>query len=271
MQIMTEKPNHEQRAYSAWKILTEVSFQRGTITYGDLAKLLNIHPRPIRIILGIIYDHCVNNNLPPLTILVLNKLTGLPGSGFTDYDPLNPQKVFDFVYDFNWRIIENPFEYARTGTNQNELASRLLNFPDQSADVFAQVKVRGIQQRIFRQALLKAYKYSCAMCGFSFPEALEACHIIPYSECGPAQKLDIKNGLLLCSTHHKLFDKGYITVNNNYSIDYFDMKEEEGKHTEYDRLMTINLHSKKLNLPKDINHLPDAANLEIHRKLWIEG
>ncbi|MDI9421103.1 MAG: HNH endonuclease [Bacillota bacterium] len=62
----------------------------------------------------------------------------------------------------------------------------------------------------FRQRVLLAYEYSCAVCGFNVrlghnPVALDAAHIKWHQSGGP----DVEsNGLALCSLHHKLFDRG---------------------------------------------------------------
>jgi putative restriction endonuclease len=66
----------------------------------------------------------------------------------------------------------------------------------------------------FRQRVLKAYEYRCAVCGFnvrlgSVSIALDAAHIRWHQAGGP----DIENnGLALCVMHHKTFDLGAFTV-----------------------------------------------------------
>ena len=66
----------------------------------------------------------------------------------------------------------------------------------------------------FRNKVLSAYEYRCAVCGFNVRignvvVALEAAHIKWHQAGGP----DVhENGLSLCSLHHKLFDRGAFTV-----------------------------------------------------------
>ncbi|MHA6247951.1 phosphorothioated DNA-binding restriction endonuclease [Pontibacter sp. CAU 1760] len=67
---------------------------------------------------------------------------------------------------------------------------------------------------LFRDIILKAYGYQCAVCGFSVRLrhqllALEAAHIMWHQAGGPDVEV---NGLALCATHHKLFDMGAFTV-----------------------------------------------------------
>lgn len=70
----------------------------------------------------------------------------------------------------------------------------------------------------FREKILSAYEYRCAVCGFNVRIghvviALEAAHIKWHQAGGP----DIhENGLSLCSLHHKLFDRGAFTVDTDH-------------------------------------------------------
>ncbi|MBE8990053.1 tetratricopeptide repeat protein [Nostoc sp. LEGE 12450] len=62
----------------------------------------------------------------------------------------------------------------------------------------------------FRQSLLEAYNYRCAITGCDAQEALEAAHIIPFSE---TENNHPSNGLLLRADIHTLFDLNLITIN----------------------------------------------------------
>lgn len=66
----------------------------------------------------------------------------------------------------------------------------------------------------FRQRMLKAYEYRCAVCGFdvrlgSVSIALDAAHIRWHQAGGPESE---DNGLALCVLHHNTFDLGAFTV-----------------------------------------------------------
>ncbi|MBD3842474.1 MAG: HNH endonuclease [Campylobacterales bacterium] len=68
----------------------------------------------------------------------------------------------------------------------------------------------------FRDKILRAYGYSCAVCGFNVRLAhalvgVEAAHIKWHQAGGPDVE---ENGIALCSLHHKLFDRGVFTINN---------------------------------------------------------
>lgn len=67
-------------------------------------------------------------------------------------------------------------------------------------------------QGSFRVLVTDAYGRRCAITSERTLPVLEAAHIRPYTLQGPHE---IKNGLLLRSDLHKLFDGGYITVDPN--------------------------------------------------------
>ncbi|MCA1060289.1 HNH endonuclease [Rossellomorea aquimaris] len=65
----------------------------------------------------------------------------------------------------------------------------------------------------FRERILRAYGYSCAVCGYNVRLAhtlvgVEAAHIKWHQAGGPDTE---ENGIALCSLHHKLFDRGVFT------------------------------------------------------------
>lgn len=74
------------------------------------------------------------------------------------------------------------------------------------------LQIRKQRDPLFRQQVLRAYNYECAICGFNMRHdstsvALEAAHIKWKQHGGPCE---VSNGLALCAIHHKAFDKGSI-------------------------------------------------------------
>jgi putative restriction endonuclease len=71
-------------------------------------------------------------------------------------------------------------------------------------------------QGSFRVLVTDAYARRCAISGEKTLPVLEAAHIMPYARRGPHA---VRNGLLLRSDLHKLFDLGYLTVTPNLRIE----------------------------------------------------
>ncbi len=66
----------------------------------------------------------------------------------------------------------------------------------------------------YRRKLLEKYKSKCAFCNFDVEHTLIASHAKPWRNCDSAhEKLSEYNGFLLCATHDRMFDQGYLTVN----------------------------------------------------------
>ncbi len=67
----------------------------------------------------------------------------------------------------------------------------------------------------FRVVVMEGYQRRCAVTGEKTLPVLEAAHIRPYSDDGPHS---ISNGIFLRSDLHTLFDRGYITITNDYHV-----------------------------------------------------
>lgn len=259
--------NHAERAYRAWPILVRVARQpKPAITYGELAAKLDVHPRAVRYILSEIQDYCLAEKKPPLTILVVNAVNRLPGEGFIAWDIDDLKSGIAAVARYPWEQMGNPFAYAASGKTEDGLAEELVADPSQARDIYALVRVRGTVQSIFRKALLKAYDSRCAICGLSFEEALEAAHLIPWSEANSAQRMSPTNGILLCSTHHRLFDAGMITVGPKYVVTFYDPGGTKEAYSEADRLVSTQLHGRPAIMPAHRKHRPTHEALAHHHK-----
>lgn len=95
------------------------------------------------------------------------------------------------------------------------------------------VKARKNQNK-FREALFKR-ENKCKICGLAHKELLIASHIKPWSESTPEEKLNPFNGFLLCPNHDSLFDKHFITFQDNGQIIISKRLSEDDK-----QLLNIN-------------------------------
>jgi len=59
---------------------------------------------------------------------------------------------------------------------------------------------------IFVQRLMTVWKGRCALTGLKAPRLVQACHIVPWSEATPSERVSKDNGLLLCAHLHALLD-----------------------------------------------------------------
>jgi len=90
-----------ERAMQIWQILISKADNESTITYGELADYLGFKGAGVFAqLLDCIMRYCEKNGLPPLTCLVVNKATGVPGDGLTTIKNLSlDQKA---VFEHKW-------------------------------------------------------------------------------------------------------------------------------------------------------------------------
>ena len=82
-------------------------------------------------------------------------------------------------------------------------------------------KIRTVKTRIyqdfFRKAVLAEYTQTCCITGLNVPGLLVASHIVPW-KTDESNRTNPQNGLCLNALHDKAFDRGYITVLPNHTI-----------------------------------------------------
>ncbi|MBD5096334.1 MAG: hypothetical protein HDT40_04865 [Lachnospiraceae bacterium] len=109
-----------------------------------------------------------------------------------------------------------------------------LNIDEESKKAIVNVRVN---QGKFRDLLLKRYNNKCCLCDVKNKNFLIASHIKPWAKSKSKEKADIDNGFLLCPNHDRLFDKGYITFEDDGTIII------SGK-LEKDDMISLNVDSK---------------------------
>ena len=258
--------NQAERVYRAWSILTDCAKRRTPITYKQLGDALGMHHRPVRFILGAIQDYCLAERLPPLTILVINQ-RGRPGSGFIAVDPDSFDEAREEVYSYHWHTLPNPFGFASDGTEYKALLDQLLARPQDTEDIYRRVKVRGTGQIIFRDLLLRAYGRRCCFSGFSITEGLEAVHIVPWASCEKKDRLNVTNGLLLSSLHHRLFDAGLLTLTPDRRIVFCPRARARSDIPAFERAITTELHLQPMRLPRNTAFHPLPELITMHNKM----
>lgn len=258
--------NQTERARLAWDVLTEVAKNKSTITYGLLGSRIGIHHRAVRYVLGPIQDNCLESRLPPLTILVVNG-SGRPGTGFIAHDHNDLESGLEAVWNFPWSSTPNPFDFASEGLSYPALIDTLTKRPDEAEAVYTKVKNRGVQQILFRDAVRKAYAWRCAFSGIQLPNALDACHIIPWAYATPQQRMDVRNGLLLNPLHHRLFDNAYLTITTEHKIQYYDPLCHERTLSDLEYALTIGIHEKYINYPRLTKLRPLPEYIDRHNEL----
>jgi len=120
--------------------------------------------------------------------------------------------------------------------------------------------LRPFREKSFIYNVRAAYENRCAMTGLRLingggrPE-VQAAHIQPVAEKGPDS---VRNGLALSGTVHWMFDRGLISIGDDYKILIAE------NHVPDDALRLLN-QSRSINLPNDPAFYPNALFLKFHR------
>lgn len=184
--------------------------------------------------------------------------------------------VFNKIYEkiWGWKDSDKPFSKSikinnnkYINANTREINKKLYKFPlrkdekiKEANDIdayintlqlkgeekYAMIRTR-VNQSVFRDNLISKYG-KCCICGIDNEKLLIASHIKPWSVSEPEEKLEADNGFLFCPNHDKLFDKGYISFNDDGSILISNKIDDENKrllNISQEIKITLNENNKK--------------------------
>lgn len=101
-----------------------------------------------------------------------------------------------------------------TATVASRVRESSMTLDGRPRDRWTEIRTR-LGQGAFRVAVTSAYNRKCAISGEKTLPALDAAHIRPFGSDGPN---DVRNGMLLRSDLHRLFDGGYVTVDPDLRV-----------------------------------------------------
>ncbi|MDQ3707504.1 MAG: HNH endonuclease [Chloroflexota bacterium] len=81
--------------------------------------------------------------------------------------------------------------------------------------VIVQVVNRRVRDSNFKRRVLTAYNNQCAFCGLQL-NLVDAAHILPVASGGSTD--ETRNGLSMCPLHHRAYDAGLITIDEDYQV-----------------------------------------------------
>jgi putative restriction endonuclease len=122
-------------------------------------------------------------------------------------------------------FIVEPYTFDQQGKVEIEAIGKFLQDEEINTDILLQVIQRRGQDKFKKKLLLNSQE--CAICGINEPLLLIASHIKPWKDSSNLERMDQKNGILLCPNHDKLFDKGYTTFSDQGEILISPLLSEE--------------------------------------------
>lgn len=120
-----------------------------------------------------------------------------------------------------------------------------------------------LRSHIFRKAVLEIYDGRCAFSGMKLEfgknaTLVDACHIIPFAD---AQGDTITNGIALSPTIHRAFDRGLVSVSDDYRVLVHPRLTDH-----FPEVGISQFNHQKLHLPQDSRFYPSPEKFEQHRQ-----
>lgn len=121
-----------------------------------------------------------------------------------------------------------------------------------------------VRDAAFRRIVVSIYQNHCAFCGLYVVSSLgqnivDGAHIKPFSEFRDDR---IDNGMSLCKNHHWAFDRGWFSVNDDYTILIASDLREESPNA---KPMQV-FHGEPILLPMQSSYFPRIEALRWHRE-----
>jgi len=132
--------------------------------------------------------------------------------------------------------------------------------------IIESVVARPFRDKAFAKVVKEAYHDTCAMTGLKIINGggraeVQAAHIRPVADNGPDS---VRNGLALSATVHWMFDRGLVSVDDDFSILI-------AKNRLPDMALRILNEERQLILPQRVDMLPHRRYLSYHRDKIFKG
>jgi len=180
-------------------------------------------------------------------------------SGMKNASKLDKEIFYEFSNDWEKNIFESELLFSEK--TDKLLISEMENIENkEGVDVLRKLKTR-VNQTFFRKVVITNYENKCAVCNINLPNLLIASHIIPWS-VNSKERLNPSNGICLSALYDKAFDKGLMTILDDYSIKFSKLIYTIKDREVVERFFEI-YDKKKINLPEKF--VPNIKFLEYHR------
>lgn len=169
--------------------------------------------------------------------------------------------VGDHPEELEFSVAVDDTESAVLRGTGDEVATELRESGAEARRAYVTARVRQrLHQRTFRERVLEAYRRQCTLCRFRHEELLDAAHIIP--DASPEGEPEVSNGLALCRLHHAAFDRHFLGIRPDYTVEVRpDLLDEEDGPTLVHGIQE--LHGRQIVLPRTTRYRPDPERLHV--------
>ena len=137
---------------------------------------------------------------------------------------------------------------------------------ERQREIITQISHRPFRDRAFSSAIKSAYEETCAISGIRIINGggrseVQAAHIRPVADNGPDS---VRNGIALCGTMHWMFDRGLISVGDDFRLLFNERSMPDNVRQMINR-------NRRLRLPELRRHYPHPQFLRYHRECVFKG
>lgn len=191
-------------------------------TLGDLVIYLKVESESLICVIAPKFSNRVHQLLSipgvrrptPSTVYVHNSSY----RSFPKRRTIKGKKPIPFGLDFDFDTEEALSEFVSTLTLDVVPSVMGTSSSDDGKDPRTEteaLRAARLGQSRFRNDLLDRWHEQCALTGLNMPELLRASHIKPWCASTPKERLDPDNGMLLALHIDGLFDKGFISFDDD--------------------------------------------------------
>lgn len=184
------------------KLYCEIPFKNSSKTHPKVIEIAKLNRSPSSVNMKIGNFGSFDVNLKQKGIVGLTNASKLDAAIWNEFNN-------------NWDKLT--FEYENIVTTFKEKDDEKEIIIPKGKERMTFVKQR-VNQSFFRNAVLSSYNNACCITGLSTSQMLVASHIKPRSDSNDSEKTNPTNGLCLNGLHDKAFDKGFLTVDENYIV-----------------------------------------------------
>jgi putative restriction endonuclease len=156
---------------------------------------------------------------------------------------------YQILYDIKEKILKE---------NQVDYKKEIIDLLEQKDE--EEIYLRG---SLFKREIPKIYNNTCCISGMRIDSEIsvsmiDACHVVPFSK---SFNDTISNGIALCPNLHRAYDRGLISIDQNYKV------VVSKNFKELDSIYSIKkFDGQKILLPRDERYYPLRSNIEWHKK-----
>jgi putative restriction endonuclease len=199
----------------------------------------------------------------PLFLLMVDDVTNtlLENILLDNYFPSTKTSYFKETTDVQYNL-ELEIKNQIVNDTKEEYQTKMQSLEEVLTEEEIQEE-RFIRGGIFKKEIPRIYNHQCCISGMKIQttinaQMVDACHIIPFSMSNDDT---ISNGICLSPNLHRAFDRGLITINEDYIVRISPSVNESNSPYGITQFA-----GKRIDLPKEVKLYPSTQNLSWHRK-----